>query len=53
MLARVGVHPVVALAEADAGEVLVLADLGILGAPGGQAPNLDFWRNLAEYVTDR
>ncbi|MCG6948690.1 MAG: M28 family peptidase [Acidobacteria bacterium] len=53
MLARVGVHPVVALANAGAGEVLVLADLGILGAPGGQAPNLEFWRNLAEYVTDR
>ncbi len=53
VLARVGVYPVVALANAGDGEVLVLADLGILGAPGGQAPNLDFWRNLAEYVTGR
>ncbi len=53
VLARVGVHPVVALAGAGAGEVLVIADLGILGAPGGQAPNLEFWRNLAEYITDR
>ncbi len=52
-LARVIGFPAVALVEAGSGEVLVLADLGILGAPGGQAPNLVFWRNLAEYFASR
>jgi len=52
-LARIGTRPAIALVAAGSGEVLVLADLGILGAPGGEAPNLEFWRNLAEYVRNR
>jgi len=52
-LARSGAHPAVSLVAADSGEVLVLADLGILGAPGGEAPNLRFWQNLASYVRSR
>jgi hypothetical protein len=52
-LARAGAQAVAFLVAAGSGEVLVLADLGILGAPGGQAPNLEFWRNLAEYVADQ
>ncbi len=53
VLAQSGNHPAVAIASAGSGEVLVLADLGILGAPGGQAPNLQFWQNLARYVRER
>jgi hypothetical protein len=53
VLARIGTRPAVSLVAAGSGEVLVLADLGILGAPGGQAPNLRFWQNLATYVRDR
>jgi hypothetical protein len=52
-LARVGDHPAVSLLLVGSGEVLVLADVGILGAPGGQAPNLGFWQNLARYVRTR
>jgi hypothetical protein len=52
-LARTDAHSAMALVAAGSGEVLVLADLGILGAPGGEAPNLEFWRNLAEYVRNR
>jgi hypothetical protein len=52
-LARAGSHPAVSVVSAGSGEVVVLGDLGILGAPGGQAPNLEFWRNLAEYVASR
>jgi hypothetical protein len=52
-LAWAGAHPVMSLVTAGSGEVLVVADLGILGAPGGEAPNLDFWRNLAAYAHDR
>ena len=32
------------------GEVLVLADLGMLGSSGGQPYNLTFWLNLARYA---
>jgi hypothetical protein len=52
-LARVGSHSALSMVSAGLGEVLVVADLGILGAPGGQAPNLDFWQNLAAYVARR
>ena len=52
-LARSGAHPAVSLVAAESGEVLVLADLGMLGAPGGEAPNLRFWQNLASYVRSR
>ena len=53
VLARVGAHPAMSLVAAGSGEVLVLSDLGILGAPGGEAPNLRFWQNLARYVRER
>jgi hypothetical protein len=32
------------------GQVLVLADVGMLGHDGGEPTNLSFWRNLARYV---
>lgn len=50
VLARVEGEPVIALVEHGAGEVLVLADVGILGAAWGPPPNLVFWQNLAEYA---
>jgi hypothetical protein len=53
LLARAGSWPAASLLSRGNGEVLVLADLGILGAPPGQAPNLALWRNLARYVRTR
>ena len=35
------------------GEVLVLADLGILGVSGYSPLNLNFWRNLSSYARSR
>ena len=35
------------------GQVLVLADVGTLGAKWGPPVNLSFWRNLAEYARSR
>jgi len=35
------------------GEVLVLADLGMLGSARGEPANLVFWRNLANYARGR
>jgi hypothetical protein len=32
------------------GQVLVLADVGLLGAGEGEPVNLSFWRNLAQYA---
>jgi len=32
------------------GQVLVLADVGMLGHHGGEPTNLSFWRNLARYA---
>jgi len=52
-LARVGSQAAISLVSVGSGEVLVLADVGILGAPGGEAPNLQFWQNLAEYARSR
>jgi hypothetical protein len=49
-LAAVGASPAVAIVEYGAGEVIVLADLGILGNREDPPPNLRFWRNLAEYA---
>jgi hypothetical protein len=50
-------HPVMALVPyGDAGgEVLVMADLGVLGAGWGEEMihNLQLWLNLAEYARDR
>jgi hypothetical protein len=60
VLAQAGGEPAVALVEYGerAGQVLVLADVGILGAGwldagwGGPA-NLTFWQNLARYTRSR
>ena len=43
-------EPVVALLAHVQGQVLVLADVGILGAERGMPANLRFWRNLAQYA---
>ncbi len=53
VLGSVGTAPAVLLAPAAAGEVLVLADLGLLGDASGAANNLPFWENLAEYARSR
>ena len=52
-LARVSVLPAVSLVAAGSGEVLVLADLGLLGSGTGEPANLVFWRNLANYARGR
>jgi hypothetical protein len=54
VLAQAGGEPVVALLDyGDAGgQVLALADLGILGNRG-EAHNLTFWGNLAQYARSR
>ena len=50
VVARVGGSPAVAVMAAGSGEVVVLADLGLLGNAGGEPENLTFWRNLARYA---
>ncbi|MCX7683332.1 MAG: M28 family metallopeptidase [Anaerolineae bacterium] len=35
---------------AQGGEVLALADVGLLNTSGGESANLPFWRNLARYA---
>jgi len=56
-LARAGGNSVVALIPFgdQGGEVLVVGDLGIFDRQRdeGQAANLDFWLNLAEYAQER
>ena len=54
-VARVGLQPAAALLRpgGGAGEVLVLADLGILGAGASGPVNLRFWQNLARYARSR
>lgn len=55
VLAWVGEEPAMALVDygEKAGQVLALADVGILGAGPGSTGNLDFWRSLAEYARSR
>jgi hypothetical protein len=52
VLASAGSQAVVALVGSGSagGQVLVLADLGILGSAAAQPANLQFWRNLARYA---
>jgi hypothetical protein len=52
VLARTGGKPAVALVDHGKGQVLVLADVGILGA-AGEPTNLTFWLNLAGYARPR
>jgi hypothetical protein len=49
-LARSGLTTVAASVPVTDGEVIVLGDVGILGADHGEAHNLQFWRNLASYA---
>jgi hypothetical protein len=50
VIARMGGSAAITVKAAGAGEVIVLADLGILGNRGGDPANLEFWRNLARYA---
>jgi hypothetical protein len=52
-LAWAGSRAAVSVVPAGRGEVVVLADLGILGSDGGEPQNLQFWRNLAQYARNR
>ncbi len=52
-LAWAGGRAAVSVVPAGDGEVVVLADLGILGSDGGEPRNLRFWRNLAQYARTR
>jgi hypothetical protein len=55
ILAQAGAEPVVALAAygTQGGEVLALADVGLLSADWIKPVNLAFWRNLARYSSSR
>ena len=53
VLARMAGRSVATLITAGSGEVLVLADLGLLGSASGEPQNLRFWQNLAEYARER
>jgi len=50
VLATASGEPAVVILPHGAGEVLVLSDLGILGAAEDPPPNLRFWENLARYA---
>ncbi len=52
VLAQIEGAPVAALIDYGeaGGQVLALADVGILGASWGEPVNLPFWQNLAEYA---
>ncbi len=52
VLARLNGETAVLLRDIDDGQVLVLADLGMLSNDGGVPENLRFWRNLAEYARE-
>ena len=49
-LAAVGSSPAAVILAYGAGEVLVLADLGMLGASEDPPANRQFWTNLARYA---
>jgi len=55
VLAQAGGELAVALVDyGDAGgQILVLADVGMLGTDGDEPVNLPFWLNLAEYARSR
>jgi 7,8-dihydropterin-6-yl-methyl-4-(beta-D-ribofuranosyl)aminobenzene 5'-phosphate synthase len=55
VLARAGGAPIAGLVDYGnaEGQVLVLADVGILGAGWGEPVNLPFWKNLARYAASR
>ena len=55
VLAQAGGELAVALVDygEDGGQVLVLSDVGMLGAGEGEPSNLPFWLNLARYARSR
>ncbi len=53
VLAQADGEPIVALLDHGNGQVLVLADVGILASDGGAPDNLSFWLNLADYARSR
>jgi hypothetical protein len=55
VLARAGDQPAMALLDVGqaGGQVLILADVGMLTSGWGQPRNLTFWRNLAQYAAAR
>lgn len=53
MLAHVDGETAVFLRNVGDGQLLVLADLGMLGDNGGVPENLIFWRNIAQYVAEQ
>jgi hypothetical protein len=53
VLARAGGETAVALLDHGEGEVLVLADVGMLNCDGGEPVNLPFWLNMARYARGR
>jgi hypothetical protein len=55
MLAQVDGRPVIGLVSYGqaGGEVLALADVGMLGSGVGTPQNLGFWQNLARYARSR
>jgi hypothetical protein len=52
-LARMAGRSVASLITAGSGDVLVLADLGLLGSASGEPQNLRFWQNIAGYARGR
>jgi hypothetical protein len=50
VLVWAGGEPVVAIAQVGSGEVIVLADAGLLSAGWGGPINQPFWRALASYI---
>ena len=53
VLARAGADPALLIRTVGMGEVLVMADVGMLGNNGDTPENLRFWRNLATYARSR
>lgn len=53
ILAKLDQEPVVALVNYADGQILVLADVGILGAEWERPANLAFWKNLAWHARTR
>lgn len=53
VLAEIDGEPIVALLDYGRGQVLALADVGILTSGWGESHNLVFWQNLGRYALER
>jgi hypothetical protein len=53
VLAHANGIPALALVEHGEGQVVVLAEVGMLNSGGGEPANLPFWLNLARYARSR